>query len=444
MTPNARNTRDVGARMDELPVTALHVLALLLCAFGLMLDTVEIALGSVLAAVFSSPGRAVPAGQLSILLGAVYVGAMVGAPILGWAADRFGRRRIVMGLLVWIGLTSLLAAASDGVDQLSVVRVLSGIALGAYPPVMIAYLTDLLPPRRRGMLIFFCSALATAGPPLALLLIRWLTPLQPLSIEAWRWGFIGGGVAAIAAGMASFLLPESPRWLMAKGFTDRAEALCAAFERSRAVMASPPVASISPRPGAAGSDRPVAGNRWPFVAALYLLSPWATVAFPLLSGAVLMQKGFKLTDTLLFVALSSVGPVLGTLLAASSIDRVDRRLSLALCAAAMVAFGLGFFLGADPLWLTVAAGLFGMCGALYVPTLSVYCAELFPTGLRASATATAWALNRFGAAIAPLLLLPLLRSTGPLSMFAVIATALLLTLLVLAWAPRGQQRASVA
>jgi MFS transporter, putative metabolite:H+ symporter len=445
MTTDREDTRDVAARMDGLPVTSLHVLALVLCALGLMLDTVEIALGSALAAVFSAPAHAVPAGQLSLLLGSIYVGAMFGAPLLGLAADRFGRRRVLVGVLVWIGMTSLIAAACREVPHLSLVRGLSGVALGAYPPIMIAFLTDLLPPLRRGMLIFLCASLATVGPPLALLLVRWLTPLQPLGIEAWRWGFIGGGAAAITVGVAFCLLPESPRWLQAKGYTRRAEATWLRFERARVLLdiANKAPSSLVPPSMQAGAEA-AAGRRWPFVAALYLLSPWATVAFPLLSGAVLMQKGFKLTDTLMYVGLSSFGPMIGTLLAATSIDRVDRRLSLALCAVGMILFGFAFFAGHDPIWLIVASGLFGMSAALYIPTLAVYSAELFPTGQRASSTATAWALNRFGAAIAPLLLLPLLRNTGPLSMFAVIAAALLLSVGVLTFAPTGKQRAAVA
>ena len=41
MTLDAQDPRDVAARMDQLPVTALHVFALALCALGLMLDTLR-------------------------------------------------------------------------------------------------------------------------------------------------------------------------------------------------------------------------------------------------------------------------------------------------------------------------------------------------------------------------------------------------------------------
>jgi putative MFS transporter len=73
----------------------------------------------------------------------------------------------------------------------------------------------------------------------------------------------------------------------------------------------------------------------------------------------------------------------------------------------------------------------------------MYGAELFPTVARARSIATAWAFNRIGAALAPLLLLPLLHSSGAVTMFGVIALTLLASMLLLGLAPRGRQRLSV-
>jgi putative MFS transporter len=438
---------NIATRMDRLPVTALHCLAVALCALGLSFDTLEIALGSILAAVFSAPPHLAPARQLSVLLGAIYAGAVIGAPLMGWWADRHGRRRTLTVLLLWMGLTSLAAAAARDLPALSWMRALSGLALGAYPPVMIAYLTDLMPPLRRGLMIFVGSAIATLGPPAAIFLVRWLTPMQPLGVEAWRWGFVCGGIGAGVVGVLTLALPESPRWLQLKGRAAEASAAFGSFDRSRTVLdvrVDPPH-----EPHRGGVDEPLedssASSRrsWPQVAALYFLSPWSTVAFPLLSGAVLAQKGFKLPDTLLYIGLSTFGPTIGTALAATAVDRVDRRVALMACAAAMLGCGAAFVATDSPLWLVAAATVFSLFLSLYIPVLSVYSAELFPTRVRASALAGAWALNRLGAALAPLFLLPLLRNAGASAMFAVIAVALLVGLLVVALAPKGRQRRSI-
>ena len=76
--------------------------------------------------------------------------------------------------------------------------------------------------------------------------------------------------------------------------------------------------------------------------------------------------------------------------------------------------------------------------------ITVYDAELFPTAMRASVSSTTWAANRIASALAPLALLPLLKSAGPMVMFGVIAAALAGSIvLVLAFGPRGLARQPV-
>jgi len=168
------------------------------------------------------------------------------------------------------------------------------------------------------------------------------------------------------------------------------------------------------------------------------------VAFPLLTGAVLTQRGYKLDAALLIFGLSSLGPLLGNLLVSTLMDRIDRRLAMGTCAAAMLACGAVFIYGSGATALIVAMGLFNLAISLYITLLTIYGAELFPTHARASATAGAWALNRVGAALGPLLLVPILRGAGATTMFAIVAASLVATLVVLAAAPRGRERRAVA
>jgi len=433
---------DIAARLDRLPLTALHLLVMGVCALGFIFDLIEIALGSVLSAVFSTPPSVVPAQQLSLLLASVYVGAVVGAPTLGWLADRHGRRFVLIGVLLWLGLTSAAAATSVDMTALTVCRALSGLALGAYPPLMISYLTDLLPPLRRGTLIMLTGCVAGLGPPIGVFGVRALTPLQTPGFEAWRMGLAIGAIGAALIGLLFLRLPESPRWLKAKGRHADAERVCSAFERSRRVLKM-----ASALPSAAPTEAPaVAPGRspWPPVAALFLLSPWATVAFPLLVGAVLAHKGFALSDTLLYVGLGTFGPLVASPLAALGMDLFDRRRLLMACAAGMVACGALFAAASQPWLLVLANFLFGVVGSIYVTAMNLYGSELFTTAKRAGSLAGAWSLNRLGAVVGPPLLLPLLKSSGPTAMFAVIAASLAASIALLALSPRGRQRQSVA
>jgi len=300
------------------------------------------------------------------------------------------------------------------------------------------------------MLILITGAIGFLGAPAVIFLIRWLTPLEPFGVEAWRWALILGSIGAAVVGALFRMLPESPRWLADTGRQAEAEASCRRFERSAGIApaADADVAAL-PRRTLGETDQPgkqgfwMAGGRRHCVraallGALYFLSPWATIGFPLLSGAVLVQKGFRVADSLLYVGITMFGPSVGVLVGAFVIDRIERRTALALCAGAMAVLGLGFAASMDATALVAAGVAFNLIGSIYVAVLSVYAAELFPTSLRASASASAWAVNRVASASVPLALLPLLKSAGAIAMFTVVAAALLASIaLVAIFGPRG-------
>src|ERR1700733_10456208 len=224
---------DLAARMDRLPVSRLHLAILVICACGFVFDLLEISLGSGLSAIFSVAPHKVDPAQLAWLIAAVYIGAIVGAPILGWLGDRLGRKTVLTGALFWIAASSLALAFREDILWLTCFRLIAGLALGAYPLLMFAYLTDLLPPAHRGRLILILCAVSALGPPIGFLLLRYLTPLHPFGLEAWRWLFVLGGIGAACSGALFQRIPESPRWLMAIGNTRLAVTALSKFERSK-------------------------------------------------------------------------------------------------------------------------------------------------------------------------------------------------------------------
>jgi MFS transporter, putative metabolite:H+ symporter len=436
----AEGAHDVPARLDRLPVTRLHFLVIIACTIGFGFDLLEVALGSALSAVFSAPPYSVPRDHLSVLLSAVYLGAIAGAPAMGWLADKVGRRNVLTGGLLWLALTSLAMTTTDRIEFLVIFRLLAGIALGAYPPLMLAYLADILPAARRGPLTMMAIAFAALGQPLGLFLIRWLTPIHPFGLEGWKCVFIVGSVGAVAAAVLFRFIPESPRWLAATGRVAEAEAGYRAFAASPAILSAkePPPVPVAADPLTSPWFRRYRRGL-AVMGGLYFLGPWALVGFPLTTGAVLIAKGFKLTDTLLFIAVASFGPFFGTFLAAFGADRLARRTAIALGSTAM-ALAVGVFaLSTSPAGLIAGALGFQLISNIYLAVLAIYAAELFPTRFRSSASAATWAVNRVASAAAPLVLFRVLQAQGVGTMFAVIASALVASaLLVLAFGPKGR------
>lgn len=403
--------------MDSLPVGATHALLLILCTLGLAADIAEVALGNALAAVFAGA----PGHELSLLLASVFAGGAVGAPVFGWLADRHGRRRMIQLALVMMAGGSLAAALSPSPGWLILSRFVTGLALGGFPPLTGAYLADCLPPGRRGVLMMLCGALAFLGAPGMILLIRALHAAAPLGIEGWRWGLLAGSAWALATAAAFMRVPESPRWLAAR--QQGAAALQAARRFGGRVPMFAPVHETGVL--AARDARAEEPGPWLLLAGLQALAPWAAIGFPLLSGAVLVHKGFSLDQSLLFAGLTMFGPSLGILAAAPLIDRFQRRSVLVVCALLMVVLGLAFA-ASDSLPVLLATGLcFNLVSAISSAALALYGAELFPTTRRAGATAAAFAVGRAVSVAVPLVLLPLLRESGATAMAGAVSLALL-------------------
>jgi putative MFS transporter len=276
-------------------------------------------------------------------------------------------------------------------------------------------------------------------------LIRWLAPIAPLGIEGWRWALICGAAISAATAAFFFRVPESPRWLAALGRGEEAEQCYRKFEL--AAKRSSPLQLQKPRDigqtpvQSAAIEAAATPNHIGhalLLGALYALGPWATIGFPLLSAAVMVQKGFRVGDSLLFAGLSMFGPTLGIGIAAFFVDRIERRLALILCAVAMTVIGLLFASSQSLTPLVLLGFAFNLASAMYSVVLSVYGTELFPTQLRALATSAGWSAGRVVSAFVPLVLLPLLGNQGPLAMFVLIAAVLLTSVvLIVAAGPPG-------
>jgi len=427
-------------RLESSSLKVVHGFAALLCAVGFGVDLLEISVTNALSAVFSATPHPLSPPVLSWLLASVYIGAVIGAPFVGWIADRKGLKAALCGALLWLGVTSLLAATQPSPAGFGVFRFLSGIALGAYPPLMIAYLIAIAPAGYRGLTIFWVCSLAYLAPPLGIFLISWLTPLHPFDIEGWRWPFAVGGLAALVVGAVFIRLPESPRWLLVRGCRQEAERICLAIERSadlrlplllkpRETKTDVPAVTIH----SAAADGSKLKGTLAFVMVLYFLQPWSMTAFPLLTGPMLLKRGHRLTDTLLYIALATFGSALSTFIAGPLIDRLKRRVSLLLACAVMLLSVGAFFCTDNPVLLTAAILMFTTSVAVYTPLMTTYGAELIPVARRASLTTLAWSGNRLAAVLVPLSVLPLFVAYGASAVgwevtFALIASVLLVAL----------------
>jgi sugar porter (SP) family MFS transporter len=157
-------------------------------------------------------------GQQQLVVAILLLGAIAGALIAGWSADRFSRRRtkIVSGTVYVIG--GLACALSTSYWQILASRFWLGLAVGCASFVSPMYIAELVPPRIRGGVVSFNQLMITLG-ILAAYIVDW--GFAGFS-NNWRWMFALAVVPGAALAIGMYFMPFSPRWLIDKGREDEA------------------------------------------------------------------------------------------------------------------------------------------------------------------------------------------------------------------------------
>ena len=106
-------------------------------------------------------------------------------PLTGWAADRFGTKRLFMGSVVAFVLGSLLCALASSIAQLIIFRVVQGIGGGMLWPLGFMIMTREAGPGRLGRLMSILSIPMLLAPIFGPILGGWL-----IDTSSWRWIFL--------------------------------------------------------------------------------------------------------------------------------------------------------------------------------------------------------------------------------------------------------------
>src|SRR5258708_8855579 len=129
-------------------------------------------------------------------------------PLTGWAADRFGTKRLFMGSVLFFTLGSLLCAMAPNITLLVAFRVVQGLGGGMLMPLTFTILTREAGPRRLGRLMAVLGIPMLLAPMCGPVLGGWL-----ISAYGWQWIFrINLPVGVILLVLAALIFPrDRPR-----------------------------------------------------------------------------------------------------------------------------------------------------------------------------------------------------------------------------------------
>ena len=382
----------------------------------------------------------ITAPEVGLMIGASYVGQIVGALAFSWAAERYGRIPCAAAATAIYALMSLACAGAWSFSVLLTCRFIQGIGVGGEMPVATTYISELSKARGRGRFfllyeMIFPIGLMVTGQVGALLVPLW----------GWQIMFWIGGLPGLVIALMLLRLPESPRWLIGKGRLAEAEAVVmrleAASDKAGAVLPDRlPAATMPARVVVPQRERgkwsellsPAYRGRtlivWVLWACAFLIANSLNNWMPTLYTTV---YHLDLPQALRAASMTNVAQVGLVFLCALVIDRTGRKYWMMGC------FGLGAVMLSvlafggtqDVSWVIIFSTLsYGLIGSI-TAVVYLYTPEIYPTRMRAIGTGVATSWLRIASAIGPTLIGFMLAKGGVDSVFMMFAGVAVLGLL---------------
>ncbi|MEJ8794756.1 MFS transporter [Trinickia caryophylli] len=414
---------NVQSYINERPFSAFQWVIFAMCFVIVLLDGFDTAaIGFIAPSLIAQWHIGKP--ELAPVLSAALFGLACGALASGPLSDRLGRRMLLIGSVLLFGAACLASAFSSSIGQLTLLRFVTGVGLGAAMPNAVTMMGEFCPDRRRATVInlMFCGF--PLGAALGGFLAAWLIPTF-----GWRSVLLLGGIAPLVLCVALIAaMPESVRFLVASN---------ARAERIRATLArlggQPPQAHAfvmtETQPQSDSKGLGVVFSRSYLVGSLML---WIAYFMGLVifyasinwMPVLLKDAGLAAQRATLISALFPLGGV-GAVLCGVLMDRFNANRIIALCygLTAISVYCIGQAAGnIGLLVLTVFfAGVLMNTAQSSMPALA---AAFYPTAGRATGVAWMLGVGRFGGIAGSFLVAQLAaRHVSFAGIFATVATA---------------------
>ena len=397
----AARTIDVKQLIDGLPFTRAQVGIMVLSSLVALLDGFDTQSISFVASAIARSLN-VPITSFGPIFGAGTFGMVLGALTLPLLCDCWGRRRLIIASVVLFGIFSLATIWVQSFSMLFVLRLLTGLGVGAAVPCMIPLISEYSPSRIVTQVITIVTCSWPLGAVLGGIICAKIIP-----IWGWQSVFVLAGVLPIVlAGFLLLYLPESIRFLAAQ--ENDAGRIAVTLRRiypTAAVSAEDRFTHSEVVLGGLPLKHLLSGGR---IATTLLL--WITFFMDFLVmffifnwlPPLLQQGNVPIDKAILATVLFNLGGIAGCLLLGVLMARLGQFIVVALAFAvgtvSVAAIGL-FGAEVGPLMLAVFVAGFCLIGAQGCG--NALAAMLYPTSIRSTAVGWAYGIGRIGSIIGP-------------------------------------------
>jgi putative MFS transporter len=434
----------ISARLDRLPATKYIWKLVLLLSLGGCFEfydlffTAYIGPGLVRSGLFSSTSASFFGfNGLASFVAATFAGLFLGTLILGFAADKFGRRLIFTSSLLWYTVATVVMAFQNSATGILLWRVIAGIGIGVELVTIDTYIAELVPKYLRGRAFAVNQVVQFLVVPLVALIAWLLVPRRPFGIDGWRWVVLIGAVGAVFVWFIRRGIPESPRWLVAHGKLQQAERVTSLMESHVTAELHMPLPDPNPPVAEQAHDSFFDIFRSPYLGRTLMLMVFnffqtiGYYGFASWVPTLLISAGVRTTSSLQYSFIIAVFAPVGPLLATGIADRTERKWQIVYSAVCIGLFGLLFAHQRNPLWLILCGVMLTCSNNVMSLAFHAYQAELFPTRLRAQAVGFVYSWSRLSAIFTSFMIAFFLRAFGVPGVFTFIAVSMLVVVLAI-------------
>ena len=417
------NAVNIQTFINEHPFSGFQWLIFFMCFVIVLLDGFDTAaIGFIAPSLITEWGISKPA--LAPVLSAALFGLACGALVSGPLSDRLGRRSLLLGSVLLFGVACLGSAFSSSIEQLTTLRFITGVGLGAAMPNAVTMMGEYCPDRRRATLInlMFCGF--PLGAAFGGFLAAWLIPHF-----GWRSVLVLGGVTPLLLLVLLLAkMPESVRYMVANSHpVERVRAALARISGDAVQAGSFVMTENAPQTGSKGlgvvlSRAYIVGSVMLWVAYFMgLVIFYASINW---MPVLLKDAGLTPQRATLISALFPLGGV-GAVLCGVLMDRFNANRIIAACYAltAVSVYFIGQAVGnvGALVFIVFVAGVLMNTAQSSMPALA---AAFYPTQGRGTGVAWMLGVGRFGGIFGSFLVAELTREHFSFSaIFAIVAGA---------------------
>ena len=330
-------------------------------------------------------------------------GCMIGALTAGTAADRYGRKPLmVLAALIFV-VSSIGTGAFNSFGGFLAARFVGGIAIGIASGLSPMYIAEAAPASIRGKLVTLNQLTIVIG-ILAAQIVNWRiagTHDPQWNTEAgWRWMFWATAFPAALFLILAFVIPESPRYLALKGRYDGARSILSriggneyADAELEAIKAS---ADGSSKQGSLGTllSRPFRKVLLLGIIIAFFQQWCGTNVIFNYAQEIFQGAGYDVDNTFINIVITGIANLVFTFVALFTVEKLGRRSLMLLGAGGLAGIylilGACYFFHVKGIFMVILCVAAIACYAMTLgPITWVLISEIFPNKVRAVAVATA-------------------------------------------------------